>query len=134
MDKICLTITPNISSTDSQSTIRTNMTPKDFETLVTRRLNHCQKLLTEKGEEYSRNGDRLWNFHSAAATKGTTPEDALMGMLVKHWVSIMDMVSNPKAVTDKLIDDKLSDNINYSLLLEALFKERINKIPMPTEP
>lgn len=114
------------------------MTPEDFASIAVERLGYCQTLLISKGKEYSRNGDRLWNFKAAAAMKGCTPEEALMGMLLKHWVSIMDMVAEPGKVTVNMIDDKLSDNINYSLLLEGLFLERMGvpkteEIPLPTD-
>ena len=103
------------------------MTPEKFEEIVNSRLTYCKKLLVEKGKEYSRNGDRLWNFKLASKIASNTPEMALKGMLIKHWVSILDMIDNPSAVTPVMINDKLSDNINYTLLLEGLFIERMDR-------
>ncbi len=96
-----------------------------FEKLVRKRLNHCLKTLTLKGDEYSRNGDRLWNFKRAAAIQGTTPEKALLGMLAKHWVSLMDMLESPETVSEEMLNEKIDDNINYMLLSEGLITERM---------
>lgn len=100
---------------------------EQFNKIVGNRLDHCRRLLVEKGAEYSRNGDRLWNFKVAARMRGETPEQALLGMLNKHIVSVMDMVdgtSRGEVPSARMIDEKISDWINYGLLLEGLFFER----------
>ena len=100
------------------------MKAKAFEKIVKNRLKHCKKLLCSKGDEYARGDDRLHNFKKAAAMSHTTPEDALWGMWVKHLVSVKDMVDDPKRSSDRMIDEKISDLINYGLLLEAILKEK----------
>jgi hypothetical protein len=103
------------------------MDVKTFNNLVDERIENCRKTLVLKGEEYSREGDRLWNFKSAARHRKTTPEDALMGMRVKHDVSIEDIVAGlaqGKIPSRETVHEKIGDEINYMLLLEGLIEER----------
>ena len=103
------------------------MKKTDFDKVVENRLEACKALLIPKGEEYSRNGDRLWNFKKAALVLGVSPEQALLGMDVKHRVSVMDMVEDVaegKLPLEKVLTEKINDSINYLLLLEALIRER----------
>jgi len=107
---------------------------EEFNKIVENRLNHCKQLLIPKGKEYSRNGDRLHNFKRAAKIIHASKFDALLGMWNKHLVSILDMVDDARLgilPTPKALDEKMSDNINYTLLLEALFREDI--APSDTE-
>ena len=102
------------------------MDAKTFETLANNRVAQCLITLNEKGEEYSRSGDRLWNFKRAAAKTGTTPAEALMGMKVKHDVSIDDMVTmltRGVVPSPEMVAEKIVDSINYLLLLEGLIEE-----------
>ena len=97
-----------------------------FNSLVGQRFNQCGKVLTQKGEEYSREGDRLWNFKRAAAKQGNTPAEALIGMKVKHDVSVDDMVDMLKRgvlPSREMVAEKIGDSINYLLLLEGLIEE-----------
>ena len=105
-----------------------------FTNLVTTRLDHCRTLLCSKGKEYARHGDRLHNFKTAARMKGTDKFDALHGMWLKHIVSINDMIEDASQgilPSRKTIEDKLSDNINYTLLLEGLLEEAIEETNVP---
>ena len=104
------------------------MTPQYFDALVQKRFTKCNDTLTLKGEEYSREGDRLWNFKIAGAIINSTPEEALLGMLSKHWVSIIDMIRSNEPISQKMMDDKLNDAINYMPLLEGLLIERNERL------
>ena len=97
------------------------------------RFKKCKELLLgEKNVEYSRNGDKLHNFKVAAKMRNTTPENALIGMWVKQLVSIFDIVNDlkgeelPKRET---LAEKITDSINYLILLEALITERAEDDP-----
>ena len=48
-------------------------------------------------------------------------------MLVKHLVSLFDIVDNwqRKQASVEMIDEKIGDTINYCVLLEALLKEKL---------
>ena len=101
------------------------MSPEEFAEITRKRLIRCEFVLTPKGQEYSRGGDRLHNFKKAAEIEKTTPEKALLGMAMKHIVSIMDMVEDlPALPTEEQQAEKFTDAINYLLLLEALIEER----------
>jgi hypothetical protein len=101
--------------------------PATFEKIVDERLAYCRRILLAKNEEYSRNGDRLHNFRSAARIRDTDPMTALLGMKVKHDVSIDDLVLDcleGKPVHLDRLAEKMTDSINYLLLLEALIREQ----------
>jgi hypothetical protein len=110
------------------------MNANDFAALVAARMDNCNKVLNEKGEEYSRGGDRLWNFKSAARKRNCTPEQALMGMKAKHDVSvddIVDMVVSGRLPSKEALAEKFGDSINYLLLLEGLIEERRKTAEIP---
>ena len=99
-----------------------------FNKIVENRLKKCINLLIPKGKEYSRNGDRLHNFKYSGRIDGESPEQALWGMWKKHITSIHDMIEDVNKEilpSEKMMDDKFCDMINYTLLLEGLIKERI---------
>ena len=99
-----------------------------FNNVVKDRVAECLALLVPKGEEYSRGGDRLHNFKVAGRIEGISPERALRGIDLKHRASIMDLVDDieeGKLPSMKLLAEKMTDSINYLLLLEALIVERV---------
>ena len=103
------------------------MNHKDFNAIVVNRLAACQETLVPKGKEYSRNGDRLHNFKSAAKIDGTTPTRSLWGMWKKHLVSIIDIFDDlDKGIipSQAVIKEKFGDSINYHLLAEGLIEEK----------
>ncbi len=104
------------------------MNEKTFANLVNLRFEICKAVLHEKGVEYSREDDKLYNFKRAADIRELEhPEDALVGMWVKHIVSIFDMVDDlPNLPNLFVMREKIVDSINYLVLLEALFMERID--------
>jgi hypothetical protein len=103
------------------------MKHKAFNKLLEKRIELIRKVLEEKCEEYSRNDDKLYNFKEAGRTDNVTPEHALWGMCLKQRVSVSDIVKDidsGKIPSDKLLNEKIGDVINYMILLEALIKER----------
>lgn len=80
-------------------------------------------VLRAKGEEYSSDTDRLHNFKVAARKSGMSPCHALLGMDMKHQVSIEDMVDGRLTVTLERVKEKVGDHINYMILLAALLLE-----------
>lgn len=108
--------------------IATGGNPSDFDQLVERRIEKIRSVLCKKAKEYASDNDRFYNFRAAARKRNTTPADALMGMKVKHEVSIDDLITERIEVTEALIDEKIGDNINYFILLEGLLKERLDHV------
>lgn len=103
------------------------MTHTDLNKLLNEVLARDKSIFTQKNDEYARE-DALSNFKKAANAKGCTPEDALIGMLVKHWVSIVDIVNDlddNKVAPLELWQEKCGDLRVYGFLLEALATERL---------
>lgn len=102
------------------------MTPEKFEVVLSNALYRTQKILASKGKEYG-SEDRLHNFKRAGEADGITPEQALWGMFLKHYISIRDLVKGNQPLTEKMISEKIGDGINYFILLEALFIEKLEE-------
>lgn len=95
-----------------------------LEKIVSDQFEYCTDLLMEKGKEYAEDEhDRLEHFKAAAAIMGTTPQAALMGMLSKHLVSVSDMCMSGNHYDWERWREKLTDSINYLVLLAALVIE-----------
>lgn len=99
----------------------------NFATTFEYRVDLCRRVLVGKNAEYARGDDKLHNFKAAALMEGQSPEQALRGMLLKHWQSLRDLCND----LDKdqyhpiaLWDEKIGDALNYLFLLDALVKER----------
>ena len=99
------------------------MNAQEFTKIVDDQLNMCRNLLITKGKEYdSDSDDRLHSFKVAAEIQHTKPIQALAGMMAKHTVSIYDMCAENSSNIDKW-DEKITDSINYLLLLKSLIQE-----------
>ena len=98
------------------------MDNEQFMKLVAKRQNYCRDLLAKKAAEYAPDDDRLENFKRAAGLLQQSSAQALLGMLVKHWVSIAVMIETDGFGTHlgRLWEEKISDAINYLHLLEAI--------------
>ena len=99
------------------------MTSADFSKVMTAQFTYCEKLLANKSEEYADDRDRLRHFKKAAAMTETDPKAALFGMLLKHLVSLSDMCTDWKAYPIDRWSEKITDSINYLVLLRALVEE-----------
>ncbi len=106
------------------------MTAEEFNLLVHNRTEKIKDILAKKAQEYARD-DRLSNFKRAAVIQRETPEKAWLGMWAKHLVSILDMVEDVDRTAGvicwntALWDEKITDAVNYLILLEALVMERL---------
>jgi len=121
------------------------MKHEDFEKYLKWRHEQTDKVLGTKSAEYSSDSDKLHNFKRAGRIAGTSPEKALMGMAMKHLVSILDIIDklDNKCGTEdcfpeydylainqymKMIHEKIGDLTNYLYLLEAHIIERYKKV------
>jgi hypothetical protein len=104
------------------------MTSEKFNEIVEARIKKCLEILCRKAREYSRDNDRLSNFKRAALFEDEEPEIALRGMLTKHIVSVYDIVDDVEfegiLPSKELLGEKITDCINYLMLLEGLIEER----------
>ena len=94
------------------------MDAAEFERVVDEQLTRCKDVLLDKAKEYATE-DRLHNF-KVAGLRECTPQEALAGMMAKHTVSIYDLCKTKDYVEWDLWNEKLTDHINYLLLLRAV--------------
>ena len=93
-----------------------------YESAIQDMIAYCYQLLHSKHQEYA-NEDDFHNFKCAAKLQGVTPEQALIGMMDKHVVSVHDLVNNAaegRVIPEDLWREKIGDNINYLLILWAM--------------
>ena len=102
------------------------MNSKTFEQLCEEQFDRSKKILLGKNDEYSAGGDRLHNFKVAAELQGTTMMQALAGMMAKHTVSIFDLCRDGGSL--KMWEEKITDHINYLLILNAMVREKSTEI------
>lgn len=105
------------------------MTEKEFQDVLTTRLTKIKETLSSKAEEYATDNDKLHNFNVGARLTGQTRERVLWGFAIKHYISfldILDSLDKGKLPTERLVDEKIGDLINYLVLVEASLKDRLN--------
>lgn len=102
------------------------MNAQRFEEVFNEQMKYCGDILLVKSKEYAiKNEDRLQHFKRTAGFLKTTPEDALIGMLSKHLISVVDMCRNdPESYSLDQWTEKITDTINYLLLLKAIEVEK----------
>ena len=96
------------------------MTTPDFNKVVEDQLDRIRNVLVKKAAEYNLDDDRLSVFKHAAALSEETPEQALYGFMLKHIISMTDMINSKQSYTKELWDEKLTDICNYIILLQGL--------------
>ena len=103
------------------------MKADEFNIIVEDQFSECRATLCRKAEEYATGADRLHNFKRAAALEQTTQEKAVVGMWSKHLVSVLDIADTAHVnLPDMaLLDEKITDLINYAVLLKASIVERV---------
>lgn len=100
-----------------------------FTDVVESRIEKTRKVLIKKEEEYARSNDRYHNFNVAGRVLDCSPERALLGMLIKHFVSVVDIIDSldnyDKPLVLHIVDEKIGDSINYLILLEGMLRNRM---------
>lgn len=100
----------------------TIMTSERFDNVTREQIQRSTDVLLNKAKEYATD-DRLHNFKVAAALQGCSPKQALAGMMAKHTVSVYDMCMSGETYSVELWHEKITDHINYLLLLNAMVAE-----------
>ena len=98
-----------------------------FDQLVKERCEKLVNTLSVKGKEYRRGNDVFHNFNRTSQITGGTPERALLGFMLKHFVSVLDIIDDlDKGIVPKeeIIDEKLGDLCTYVVILETMLKDR----------
>lgn len=105
------------------------MKTEQFNQVVEEQLKRCTDVLIVKAKEYATD-DRLHNFKIAASLQNCTPRQALVGMMAKHTVSIYDMCKSNNEYSIDQWNEKITDHLNYLLLLRAIVEEENETILM----
>ena len=95
----------------------------DFDRLVEQETQRMKDVMCSKSADYSAVDDKLFNFKLAAELDGVSPIEALRGMWLKHRTSIrqgLDELISGKCRPEAWWIEKLTDDRNYSILLQAL--------------
>lgn len=98
------------------------METKDFNVIIEKQMETCKDVLINKAKEYATE-DRLHNFKVAAELQNCTPKQALAGFMAKHTVSVYDMCRSNEVFSIPQWSEKITDHINYLLILRALVEE-----------
>lgn len=100
------------------------MDAQEFDDVVNTQLDRSAQMLTQKNGTYNPNEDKLHIFKQTAMLRGTTPQGALSGMMVKHTGSVYAMCESGKEYPIEVWDEKITDHINYLILLRAIVEEQ----------
>ena len=93
-----------------------------FNEVVEAQIKRSTDVLCNKAKEYATE-DRLHNFKVAAELQGCSAKQALAGMMAKHTVSVYDLCMSDKLTSIDMWEEKITDHINYLLLLRAVVEE-----------
>jgi len=99
------------------------MNTPEFNKVVEDQLTRIRNVLIKKAAEYNLDEDRLSVFKHAAGLSKETPEQALYGFMLKHIISVTDMVNSEKVYTEELWNEKITDICNYLILLQGLLRD-----------
>lgn len=99
------------------------MTTPEFNKVVENQLDRIRNVLVKKQAEYNLDDDRLSVFKHAAALSEETPEQALYGFMLKHMISVTDMINSEQTYSEELWNEKITDICNYLILLQGLLKD-----------
>jgi hypothetical protein len=99
------------------------MTTPEFNKVVEDQLERIRNVLVKKAAEYNLDDDRLSVFKHAAALSEETPEQTLYGFMLKHIISVTDMINNKSSYSEELWNEKITDICNYLILLQGLLRD-----------
>lgn len=97
------------------------MNKTEFNKLVDERIKLIQSVLQKKGAEYANDKDVFHNFEEGTKMSfHNTREMVAWEYMMKHMISIKDMISSKQAFSEHTIREKFGDAINYLILMEAM--------------
>lgn len=104
------------------------MKNQEFTDILVDQIERSKEMLLIKAEEYATDDDRLHNFVVAAQLQGGNLPQALAGFMAKHTVSIYDMIESGRAYPMSKWEEKITDHINYLLILRAVLEEKGSEV------
>jgi len=102
------------------------VTTEEFVSVLNDQISNVRGVLDVKAIEYAP-VDRLSNFKQAAHLQKISMPQAVVSFMAKHTVSIFDMVRTGKPYPIEVWDEKITDHINYLILLKAALLENAKK-------
>jgi hypothetical protein len=99
------------------------MTSSNFNKVVEEQLERIKSVLVKKEAEYNLTDDRLAVFKHGAGISEETPEQVLYGFMLKHIISVTDMINSKGSYSEELWNEKITDICNYLILLQGLLKD-----------
>lgn len=112
---------------DATKTVEKDI-PTYFDAIVESTLQQLKDTLITKGKEYRRNEDVFHNFNEGAKRTGKTPEQVLQGFVLKHEISVNDMVQDIALgimPTTEAVNEKMNDILVYNLVLKGMLLNRV---------
>ena len=106
------------------------MDVSEFAAIFENQFQTSDSILNSKREEYANDNDNvdvLHNFRQAAHLEQTNMRAALGGFLAKHVVSIFDMIHEEELRDMAVWDEKITDALNYLILLKAIVVEEASE-------
>ena len=94
------------------------MTTPEFNKIVEGQLDRIRNVLVKKQAEYNLDDDRLSVFKHGAGISEETPEQVLYGFMLKHIISVTDMINSKGTYSEELWNEKITDICNYLILLQ----------------
>lgn len=96
----------------------------EFNKLVDERIKLIQSVLQKKGAEYATDKDVFHNFEEGTKMSFHDKREMVAWeYMMKHMISIKDMISSKQAYSEHTIREKFGDAINYLILMEAMMLE-----------
>lgn len=105
------------------------MTNEQFNKNVDLFIDQIKAVLQVKNNEYNLCNDRLDYFKRYATIDKTTPQIAVKNCMMKHIISLLDMLKeteNNKKFTKKMWLEKMIDLTNYLIILYCINEETNN--------
>lgn len=103
------------------------MTHEEFDKVVEEELDYVKSLLCSKSKEYDFGKDRFHSFKVGGQLQGISQEKCLLGYACKHVISIYDLCNHVEDFSFDIFKEKITDYINYGLLLLGMIKEEKSK-------
>lgn len=105
------------------------MTNEQFNKNIDLFINQVKATLQIKNNEYNLGNDRLDYFKRYAMIDKTTPQIAVKNCMMKHLISLLDMLKeteNNKKFTKEMWLEKSIDLFNYLIILYSINEETNN--------
>lgn len=100
------------------------MTAEKYYNEIDNAINRVKSMLDSKRSEYAEGDiDPLHNFNVGAGLTGEDRKKVLAGYMLKHTVSVYDMIYSGKEFPISKWDEKITDHIAYLLILRVILSE-----------